>query len=94
MESNYDQKSRPVLCYNLSCREVLFVSSGPANLRGVDRYPIEGKDDKGPFVVCPKCGARHDVVEHRTDGQGVKWRIIGLRTRSARQDGCFEKLRS
>lgn len=82
MEAAYDSKPQRVTCFNTSCGETLFITGlmGPdTTLRGVDRYPLEGTDELGPYIECPKCGAKHQVLRITVPGRGIQERICGLR---------------
>ena len=82
MELVYDAKPQRVACFNQACRETLFISGllGPDTyLRGVDRELVEGTDEKGPYLKCPRCGSKHGVLDTAVPGQGIQRRILGLR---------------
>ena len=83
MKQHYDEKLQRQICLNKQCGETIFISGlmGPdTTYRGIDRQVEYSRDEKGPFVLCPKCGAKHTVLEiQREPGEGVGWKIIGLR---------------
>ena len=83
MKQHYDEKLQRQICLNKQCGETLFISGlmGPeTTIRGVDREIEYSRDARGPFVTCPKCGAKHTVLEMQgKPGQGLQYQIIGLR---------------
>lgn len=49
-------------------------------VRGVDRDIQKKHDEKGDYIECPKCGAKHKVKYHPIiPGEGLQWSIDGLR---------------
>jgi hypothetical protein len=48
--------------------------------KGIDRDIKIEHDEKGDFVECPKCGAKHKVKYYPIiPGEGLQWNIDGLR---------------
>jgi len=70
-------------CLNPSCGAILFVSGKMApdtEHRGVDRDIHKKHDEKGDYIECPKCGAKHKVKHYPIiPGEGLQWSIDGLR---------------
>lgn len=51
-----------------------------AEHRGVDRDIHKKHDEKGYFIECSKCGAKHKVKHDPIiPGEGLQWSIDGLR---------------
>jgi len=70
-------------CFNQNCDNILFVSGrlGPdTDMRGVDRDVRFQNDNKGYFIECSKCGAKHSVeMWEGPEGTGGRWKISGIR---------------
>ena len=70
-------------CLNPNCGAVIFVSgkmAPDAENRGVDRDIHKKHDEKGYYIECPKCGAKHKVKHYPIiPGEGLQWSIDGLR---------------
>jgi hypothetical protein len=70
-------------CLNPNCGAVLFVSgkmAPDAEHRGVDRDIHKKHDEKGYYIECPKCRAKHKVkYDPIIPGEGLQWIIDGLR---------------
>ena len=70
-------------CLNPKCGTVLFFSgkmAPNAENRGVDRDIHKKHDEKGYYIECPKCGAKHKVKYYPIiPGEGLQWNIDGLR---------------
>ncbi len=83
MKDNNELNERAKMCLNPKCGAVLFVSGkmGPDTKdRGVDRDIQKKHDEKGDYIECPKCGAKHKVKYYPIiPGEGLQWSIDGLR---------------
>ena len=83
MKDNNKLDERVQKCLNPNCGAVLFFSgkmAPDAENRGVDRDIHKKHDEKGYFIECPKCGAKHKVKHDPIiPGEGVQWSIDGLR---------------
>jgi len=83
MKNNNELSERAKMCLNPKCGAVLFVSGkmGPDTKdRGVDRDIQKKHDEKGDYIECPKCGAKHKVKYYPIiPGEGLQWSIDGLR---------------
>lgn len=83
MKKNNELDERLKRCLNPKCGAVLFVSGKMdpnTEDRGVDRDIHIKHDEKGDFIECPECGAKHIVKYHPTPpGAGLQWSIDGLR---------------
>jgi len=68
---------------NPKCGGILFISGKMAlstEDRGVDRDIHKKHDEKGDYIECPKCGAKHKVKYYPIiPGEGLQWSIDGLR---------------
>ena len=85
MEENNKLDERVQKCLNPECEAVLFVS-GKMNPdtedRGVDRNIRIQHDEKGDFLECPKCGAKHKVKYYPiVPGEGLQLSIDGLKNK-------------
>ena len=83
MKGDNELDERVQRCLNRNCRAVLFVS-GKMGLktehRGIDRDIKIQHDEKGDFIECPECGAKHKVKYYPIiSGEGLQWSIDGLR---------------
>jgi len=84
MKNNNELDERVQRCLNPNCGAVLFVSGkmGPnAKHRGVNMGGMHKKhDEKGEYIECSKCGAKHKVKYYPIiPGEGLQWNIDGLR---------------
>jgi len=83
MKDNNELNERAKICLNPNCGAVLFVSGKIApdtKYRGIDRNIRLQHDEKGDFIECPKCGAKHKVKYYPIiPGEGIQWSIDGLR---------------
>ncbi len=83
MSEGFDPKPARHVCLNNACGETLFISHCPepeSNLRVMDREDKGGRDERGDFIECSKCGTKHDVaLGPPVPGQGIPSRIIGVR---------------
>jgi len=83
MKNNYGADEHVQRCLNPNCRAILFISGkmdSDTEDRGVDRDIQKKHDEKGDFIECPECGAKHKVKYHPTPpGAGIQWSIDGLR---------------
>lgn len=70
-------------CLNPLCDHILFIvgTAGPDyHLRGLDRPVNVLRDDRGLYIECPKCRARHSLRSRReTPEAEIWWEIDGLR---------------
>ena len=83
MKNDNELGERVKMCLNPKCGAVLFVSGKMApdtEYRGVDRDIHKKHDEKGYYIECPKCGAKHKVKYYPIiPGEGLQWSIDGLR---------------
>jgi DNA-directed RNA polymerase subunit RPC12/RpoP len=83
MKNNNKLDEKAQKCLNLKCGAILFISGkmGPGTEdRGVDRDIHKKHDEKGDYIECPKCGAKHKVkYDPIIPGEGIQWSIDGLR---------------
>jgi len=84
MKDNNELDERVQKCLNPNCGAVLFVSGkmkSNTEHRGVNRGGIHIKhDEKGDYIECSKCGAKHKVKYYPIiPGEGLQWSIDGLR---------------
>lgn len=83
MKNNNKLNKRVQRCLNPNCGAVLFVSgkmNSDTEDRGVDRNIRIQHDEKGDFLECPKCGAKHKVKYYPiVPGEGLQSSIDGLR---------------
>lgn len=83
MKDNNELDKRIQRCLNPNCGAVLFFSGkmGPdTEHRGVDRDIHKKHDEKGDYIECPKCGAKHKVKYYpMIPGEGLQSSIDGLR---------------
>ena len=83
MKNNNELSERAKMCLNPKCGAVLFISGKmdpDTEDRGVDRDIQKKHDEKGDYIECPKCGAKHKVKYHPIiPGEGLQWSIDGLR---------------
>ncbi len=84
MKNNNELCERAKMCLNPKCGAVLFISGKmdpDTEHRGVNRGGIHIKhDEKGDFIECPKCGAKHKVKYYPIiPGEGLQWSIDGWR---------------
>jgi len=83
MKDNNKLYERVQKCLNPNCGAILFVSGkmGPdAEHRGVGRGFHKKHDEKGDYIECPKCRAKHKVKYYPIiPGEGLQWSIDGLR---------------
>ena len=83
MKDNNELDEKIQRCLNPNCGAVLFVSgkmAPEAENRGVDRGIHKKHDEKGYYIECPKCGAKHKVKNYPIiPGEGLQWSIDGLR---------------
>ena len=84
MKDNNKLDERVQKCLNPNCGAVLFVSGkmkSNTEHRGVNRGGIHIKhDEKGDYIECSKCGAKHKVKYYPIiPGEGLQWSIDGLR---------------
>ena len=83
MKDNNKLNERVQRCLNPNCGIVLFVSgkiAPDAENRGVDRDIQKKHDEKGYYIECPKCGAKHKVKYYPIiPSEGLQWSIDGLR---------------
>lgn len=82
MKDNNKLDERVQKCLNPNCGAVLFVfgkMDPDTEDRGVDRDIQKKHDEKGDFIECPKCGAKHKVKYYLIiPGEGLQWKIDGL----------------
>jgi len=83
MKGNNEFSERVQKCLKPNCGVVLFVSGKMGQKtehRGVDRNIRIQHNEKGDFIECPKCGAKHKVKYCPIiPGEGLQWNIDGLR---------------
>jgi len=83
MKDNNELNEQARRCLNPNCRTVLFVSGKmdpKTEHRGIDRDIRIQHDEKGDFIECPKCGAKHKIKYYPIiPGEGLQWSIDGLR---------------
>ena len=84
MKDNNELNERVQICLNPNCGAVLFISGkmgSNTEHRGVNRGSLYIKnDEKGDFIECSKCGAKHKVKYYPIiPGEGLQWSIDGLR---------------
>lgn len=83
MKNNNELDERAKMCLNPKCGAVLFISgkmAPDAEHRGADRDIQKKHDEKGDYIECPKCGAKHKVKYYPIIfGEGLQWSIDGLR---------------
>ncbi|MBA7555414.1 hypothetical protein ES705_48076 [subsurface metagenome] len=84
MKNNNELEERIQRCLNPNCGAILFISrkmKSNTERRGVNRGSIHIKhDEKGDYIECPKCGAKHKVKHYPIiPGEGVQSSIDGLR---------------
>ena len=83
MKDNNKLDERVQKCLNPNCGAVLFISGKMGTNtehRGISGDIQKKHDEKGDFVVCPKCGAKHKVKYYPIiPGEGIQWSIDGLR---------------
>ena len=83
MKGNNELNEQIQRCLNPNCRAVLFVSGkmdSDTEHKGVNRDIHKKYDEKGDYIECPKCGAKHKVKYHPIiPGEGLQWSIDGLR---------------
>lgn len=79
----YESLDRVQKCLNPNCDAILFITGRLApdtEQRGVDRNIEFKRDEKGEYVECPKCGAKHTIASWRgPEGAGGRWNITDLR---------------
>lgn len=83
MKNDNELDKRAKMCLNPKCGAVLFISDEmdpDTEYRGVNRGGIHIKhDEKGDFIECPKCRAKHKVKYYPIiPGEGLQWSIDGL----------------
>jgi DNA-directed RNA polymerase subunit RPC12/RpoP len=83
MNRNEQLDERIQKCLNPKCGAILFVSGKMApdtDARGVDRDINILHDEKGDYIECPVCGAKHKIKYFPNTPGGVsQWSIDGLR---------------
>ena len=83
MKDNNELDERIQRCLNPNCEAVLFVSGKmdpKTEFRGIDRNIRIQHDEKGDYIECPECGAKHKVKYYPIiPGEGRQWNIDGLR---------------
>ena len=83
MKGNNELNEQVQRCLNPNCRAVLFVSGKmdpKTEHRGANRNIHKKHDEKGDYIECPKCGAKHKVKYYPViPGEGIQWSIDGLR---------------
>lgn len=83
MENNNKLDERAKMCLNPKCGAVLFISGKmdpDTEDRGVDRDIQKKHDEKGEYIECSECGAKHKVKYYPIiPGEGLQWSIDGLR---------------
>lgn len=83
MKKNEGLDERAQRCLNPKCGAILFISGKmdpDTEDRGVDRDIQKKHDEKGDFIECPECGAKHKVKYYPiVPGEGLQWSIDGLR---------------
>ncbi|MCJ7788783.1 MAG: hypothetical protein MUP69_01140 [Candidatus Atribacteria bacterium] len=83
MKNNNKLDEKAQRCLNPKCGAILFISGRMdpgTEHRGVDRDIQIEHDEKGDFVECPECGAKHKVKYYPiVSGEGLQWNIDGLR---------------
>lgn len=83
MKKNNELDETIYKCLSPKCGAILFYSrkmESGTEVRGVDRDIHIKHDEKGDFVECPKCGAKHKIKYYPTPpGEGLQWSIDGIR---------------
>jgi len=83
MKDNNELDERIQRCLNPNCGAVLFFSGKmdpDTEDRGVDRDIHKKRDEKGDYIECPKCGAKHKIKYYPIiPGEGIQWSIDSLR---------------
>ena len=83
MNRNDQFDERAQRCINPNCGAILFVSGKMApdtEDRGIGRDLHFKHDEKGDYIECPTCGAKHKIRYYSAvPGDGVQWNIDGLR---------------